>query len=140
MNYGFIANMIGLELRKTQIKAEKKFEQKFGRELLPGHYTVLILIKNNPGATQSAIAASAGLDRSSLVPLLKQYEKRGLIIRKRAINDGRSKVTQITKQGEEFIEKHRLNIEFLEKQVMDELGQDAYLKMIEDLKKLQTIL
>jgi DNA-binding MarR family transcriptional regulator len=140
MNYGFIANMIGLELRKTQIKAEKKFEQKFGRELLPGHYTVLILIKNNPGATQSAIAASAGLDRSSLVPLLKQYEKRGLIIRKRAINDGRSKVTQITKQGEEFIEKHRPNIEFLEKQVMDELGQDAYLKMIEDLKKLQTIL
>ena len=107
---------------------------------MPGHYTVLILIKNNPGATQSAIAASAGLDRSSLVPLLKQYEKRGLIIRKRAINDGRSKVTQITKQGEEFIEKHRLNIEFLEKQVMDELGQDAYLKMIEDLKKLQTIL
>ena len=140
MNYGFIANMIRLELRKTQIKAEKKFEQKFGRELLPGHYTVLILIKNNPGATQSAIAASAGLDRSSLVPLLKQYEKRGLIIRKRAINDGRSKVTQITKQGEEFIEKHRPNIEFLEKHVMDELGQDAYLKMIEDLKKLQTIL
>ena len=40
---GFLDDMLGLELRKAQIRAEKKFDHVFGKKLLPGHYTVLVL-------------------------------------------------------------------------------------------------
>ena len=140
MDFGFLTDMVGLELRKTQIWAEKKFEQQFGKELLPGHFTVLVLIKNNPGSTQSSIAESAGLDRSSLVPLLKQFENKGFITRKKASSDSRSNVTQITKVGESFINLKRASIEKLEQDIKDQIGQNNYQQLVKQLQKLQQII
>jgi len=137
MDYGFLSDMVGLELRKAQSRAEKKFEQLFGKDLLPGHYTVLVLIKNNPGSTQSAIAQSAGLDRSSLVPLLKQFEKRGFITRKKATNDARSNITMITRAGEDFINPHRVAIEGLEQGIKKQFGLKNYTQLVKSLKELQ---
>lgn len=140
MDYGFLSDMVGLELRKAQIKAERKFEQVFGKELLPGHYTVLVLIKNNPGSTQSAIAQSAGLDRSSLVPLLKQFEKKGFITRKKAKGDGRSNITKITPVGEAFIHQNQGKIEALEQAIKDKFGTDYYQQLVKSLQELQSLL
>lgn len=137
MDYGFLSDMVGLELRKAQSRAEKKFDQLFGKDLLPGHYTVLVLIKNNPGSTQSAIAQSAGLDRSSLVPLLKQFEKRGFITRKKATNDARSNITMITCAGEDFINQHRAAIEDLEQGIKKQFGIKNYTQLVKSLKELQ---
>ena len=139
MEYGFLNNMVGVELRKAQIKAESKFEQKYGKQLLPGHYTVLVLIKYNPGATQSAIAQSAGLNRSSLVPLLKQFEKKGLITRKPGSEDTRSNITELTLQGEAFIAQHQSSITKLEQQLKDELGEKNYLLFVNLLQDFQKI-
>lgn len=137
MDYGFLSDMIGLELRKAQTQAVKKFDTLFGKDLLPGHYTVLVLIKNNPGSTQSAIAQSAGLDRSSLVPLLKQFEKRGFITRKKASSDARSNITLITDAGEAFINQHRATIEKLEQGIKEQFGQKNYTQLVKLLKELQ---
>jgi len=137
MNYGFLGDMLGLELRKAQIRAEKKFDHVFGKKLLPGHYTVLVLIKNNPGSTQTAIAQSAGLDRSSLVPLLKQFEQRGLIIRKKAERDARSNVTEITPAGEDFILQNRPKIEALEQALKTNFGSRRYKDLVGALQDLQ---
>ena len=140
MNYGFLSDMVGLELRKAQIKAEKKFDQVVGKNLLPGHYTVLVLIKNNPESTQTAIAHSAGMDRSSLVPLLKQFEKKGFIVRETAPNDARSKITRITRAGEHFIEENRPQIEALEQMLIKGLGVGNYRNLVKSLKEMQTLL
>jgi DNA-binding MarR family transcriptional regulator len=140
MNYGFLSDMVGLELRKAQIKAERKFEEAFGKELLPGHYTVLVLIKNNPGSTQSAIARSAGLDRSSLVPLLKQFEKKGFITRRKASGDARSNIMEITAEGEAFIQQKRKKIQGLEQLIMQEFGITHYRNLVKSLQKLQSLL
>jgi DNA-binding MarR family transcriptional regulator len=138
LNYGFLSDMLGLELRKAQIQAEKKFDQVFGKKLLPGHYTVLVLIKNNPGSTQTAIAQSAGLDRSSLVPLLKQFEERGLIVRKKAKRDARSNITVITPAGEAFILENQPKIEALEQALEKNFGSRRYKELVAALKELQT--
>ena len=140
MDYGFLTDMVGLELRKAQIKAEKKFEQLYGKSLLPGHFTVLVLIQNNPGSTQSAIARSAGLDRSSLVPLLKKFEKNGFIIRKQAASDPRSNELSITPQGEVFIENNRSTMEKLEQEIMDNFGLENYQALVKYLQRLQKLL
>ncbi len=140
MNYGFLSDMIGLELRKAQIRAEKKFDRVFGKKLLPGHYTVLVLIKNNPGSTQTAIARSAGLDRSSLVPLLKQFEERGLIVRRKAKRDARSNVTEITSAGEAFILQNQSKIEELENALKRRFGLQRYKELVKSLQELQSFL
>ena len=140
MNYGFLNDMVGLELRKAQIMAVRKFERLVGKDLQAGHFTVLVLIKHNPRSTQSAIALAAGLDRSSLVPLLKQFEKKGFITRKKAQCDARSNITEITPAGELFIEQNRAKIEGLEQVIKNEFGMDYYKRLVKSLQELQSIL
>lgn len=139
MKYGFLTDMVGLELRKAQTSASKKIEAVFGKDLLSGHFTVLVIIRHNPGQTQSAIAQAAGLDRSTLVPLLKQFEKRGLITRKKAEKDARSNVTAITPAGEAYIKKIKPMVTELEQQVAEKLGPDKYGTLVKLLKEFQEI-
>ena len=139
MDYDFLASSIAVELRRAQILAEKKFESVFGRDLLPGHLTVLVLIQNNSGSTQSAIARAAGLDRSSLVPLLKNFEERGFITRRKAENDARSNVMEITEGGAIFITEHKPKIIELEKFVETKLGKEKYNSLINLLQDFQKI-
>lgn len=140
MNYNFLTNSVAVELRRSQIVAERKFETIFGRDLLPGHLTILVLIKHNPGQTQSAIARAAGLDRSSLVPLLKQFEKQGFITRRKAENDARSNVMEITPEGVRFVEKNKQKIIELETLVATKLGQKKYEKLIALLQEFQHLI
>lgn len=140
MEYGFLTNMIGIELRKAQILAEKKFDTEFGGHLLPGHLTVLVLIQHNPGQTQSAIAQGAGLDRSSLVPLLKQFEKQGLITRRKDERDARSNITEITAKGTEYIAQVKPQIQALEAFVRKEMGSKDYGHLTRLLQDFQNII
>lgn len=140
MKYGFLTDMIGMELRKSQILAEKKFEAEFGRSLLAGHLTVLVLIQHNSGETQSALARAAGLDRSSLVPLLKQFEKQGLITRRKADTDARSNITEITPKGIAYIEEIKPQVIELEDSVSAKIGQKKYNQLVRLLQDFQNVI
>lgn len=140
MDYGFLTNMLGLELRKTQKLAERKFEWTFDNNLLVGQLTVLVLIKYNPGHTQSAIAQAAGLDRSSLVPILKQFEKRGLITRSKAPGDGRSNMVKITELGDEAITEFMPHVVQLEASVSRQFGAKKTAQLVQLLQEFQALL
>ena len=140
MDYGFLTDMIGLELRKTQKLAEKKFEKAVENKLLSGQLTVLVLIKHNIGQTQSAIARAAGIDRSSLVPILKQFEKRGFITRSKAADDARSNVVEITSLGNDAIEELKPQVKQLETAVEKELGAKKSAQLVKLLQEFQHVL
>ncbi len=140
LSYGMLDKMVGLELRKAQSLAAQTFLQVLGGRILPGHFTILILIANNPGQSQSRIAKAAGLDRSSLVPVLKQFEKDDLINRVSARNDRRSKTMTITSSGKKFIKKYTGEIQKLEDTLIEGLGKDNHAKLSELLIQLQELL
>ena len=140
LNYGILENMIGLELRKAQSLATQTFLNVLEGRILPGHFTILVLIANNPGQSQSRIAEAAGLDRSSLVPILKQFETEKLITRLPARHDRRSKVMVITAKGNELIEKYTDEIQELETMVIDGMGRENQTRLVELLKIFQDLL
>ena len=65
-----------------------------------GHYTVLRLIANNPGVTQTAVSTAAGRDKSTLTPLLNDFVRRGLVRRETISSDRRSYALTLTPEGE----------------------------------------
>lgn len=140
LSYGILNGMVGLELRKAQTLATQTFLNVLKGRILPGHYTILVLIANNPNQSQSRIAEAAGLDRSSLVPILKQFEKDGLINRLSARHDRRSKVMTITAKGKKLIEKYTTDIQNLENMVIAGLGKDNHTQLVELLIKFQSLL
>lgn len=140
LNFGLLEGMVGMELRKAQLVATRKFMDVLEGHILPGHFTILVLIENNPGLSQSRIAEAAGLDRSSLVPVLKQFEKDGLINRISARNDRRSKIMNITSKGRNLIEKYTGEIYRLEKMLVEGLGGENYHKFLQLLTRFQELL
>ena len=69
-------------------------------ELPTGSLTVLALIAANPGSSQTALARRAGLNKSALVGIVDQLEKRGLVQRDRVASDRRTYQLAVTPEGE----------------------------------------
>lgn len=65
-----------------------------------GSLTVLSLIAANPGSSQTVLAKAAGLNKSALVGIVDELEKRGLAARDRSASDRRRNQLSVTPEGE----------------------------------------
>ncbi len=101
---GSLADYIGYYLRLAQDASFQAFAARVGRgDLRPGDFTLLTLIQQNPGTTQTAISQASGRDKSTLTPALRTLEERGYIGRKRVSHDRRAYQLCLTTAGEEAI-------------------------------------
>lgn len=68
--------------------------------LRSGSFTTMALIAANPGCSQIELAREGGLDRSALVSIVDELERRGFAIRTRSAVDRRRSSLYITPEGE----------------------------------------
>src|SRR3954470_10069149 len=70
--------------------------------LRPRHFVTLTVLRGAGGiAGQQELAASLSMDRTNLVGLLNELEAEGLILRRRAPEDRRRHIVELTPAGEE---------------------------------------
>ena len=127
-------------MRKAVLASQSSFLRATGVKLMTGQYSVMEIIAQNPGRTQSAIAWAAGLDRSSLVPILNQFEKNGLIKREEVKSDKRAYAVSLTVKGKEELEGLRGQIDQMEKKFISGLGTKNHQQLIGLLQKFMNIL
>ncbi len=68
-------------------------------------YTALVLIVDNPGLSQSQLAAGMDIERSNLVVIVDELERRDLIVRDRVPTDRRTYALNVTLAGRRLYEK-----------------------------------
>ena len=98
--WGQLAGSIGPRMRLLHnVLAARSISalEPFG--LPTGSHTVLSLIAANPGSTQTALAEAAGLNKSALVGIVDELEKRGLAARDRSPSDRRRNHLTVTAKG-----------------------------------------
>tara|TARA_R110001592_G_scaffold363396_2_gene687657 strand:- start:73999 stop:74490 length:492 start_codon:yes stop_codon:yes gene_type:complete len=140
LQLGNLDNMLGVELRIAQILADRLFAASPQLHMAPGHYTVLSLIELNPGINQSRLAQSMFLDRSSMVPILDQLEKKGWIERKRPPTDRRSYALHLTRAGRAALKLADKEVQGLEESIATEMGHDKRASLLTLIKQFQTAL
>jgi MarR family transcriptional regulator, lower aerobic nicotinate degradation pathway regulator len=70
--------------------------------LRPRHLIALTMLRENGGvAGQQELAAALAIDRTNLVGLLNELEAEGLILRRRAAEDRRRHIVELTDAGAE---------------------------------------
>lgn len=140
MELGALEHNVGYHMRKAVLAAQGRFLRETGVKLMTGQYSVMEIIANNPGRTQSAIAWAAGLDRSSLVPILNQFEKNGLIRRDTVANDKRAYAVSLTEKGKRELADLQIKIEEMEQVFVKGMGTRSHKQLISLLEKfMQTL-
>ncbi|MEZ0303592.1 MAG: MarR family winged helix-turn-helix transcriptional regulator, partial [Hyphomicrobiaceae bacterium] len=85
------SDLVGYRLRRAQLSVFQRFLMVFEKMgLRPAEYSVLVLVADNPGRKQTAIAEVLGIKRANFVTLVHGLEERGLVERRPAAGDNRA--------------------------------------------------
>jgi DNA-binding MarR family transcriptional regulator len=94
---------LGFLLSRAQQQVFREFNDRFADlEITPRLYSILILIKVNPGCRQTDIGAALGALQTNLVRRIDVLVDRGLVTRAPDPNDRRAKVLRLTPAGEQM--------------------------------------
>ena len=113
-----LLGLTGYVLRRASTAALAEFSQRLAPlDLRPTDAALLVLLDAAPQVPHSEVAATLGLRRPNLVPVVTGLQKRGLIERKRV--DFRSEGLALTQQGETLLKKVRRIIALHEEQLIE---------------------
>jgi DNA-binding MarR family transcriptional regulator len=110
--------LTGYVLRRASIATLAEFSERLAPlDLRPIDAALLILLDAAPQVTHSEVAATLGLRRPNLVPVVAALQKRGLLDRKRL--DFRSEGLVLTQPGGVLLKKVRRIIALHEEQLIE---------------------
>ena len=128
--------LVGYQLRRAFLRSNQLFAEAAAQAgLAPGQVGVLKLVLLNPGRSQSEIAAAAGLDRSTLTPMLDQLGERGLIERRPGPNR-RTVSLHATEEGQAVWRALEPHIQAHEREIRRNLTEAEGDLLLDLLKRL----
>lgn len=95
-----IDHVLDLHLRLAQGAVQRRFSEIFNDlGITQTQLTTMILISDNPGASQSDIGRTLQMDRATVMGIINRLEGRGLIQRGQSATDKRRQTLEITEDG-----------------------------------------
>ena len=129
INFGLLPDLVGYQLRMAQIALFRDFAKGPGEEdVTPGLFGVLVIIEANPDLKQSDLARATHLDRSTVVTVIDNLERRGLVERRVALHDRRSNAIRLTDAGAILLRKLKRQVSQHEKRLLQNFS-DAERKL-----------
>jgi DNA-binding MarR family transcriptional regulator len=101
----YLETLLGYNTRRATLVIVADFmEHMQAYDLSTVEFSVLSLIRHNPGITSRQICAALNILPPNLVGLLKRIEKRDLITRAPHLTDGRAIGLSLTASGEDLVQ------------------------------------
>lgn len=93
-------DLIGYNVKRVSMLLQADFRETMGRDgLSPGVFAALSLVVAAPGITQSDLARRLGIERSGLVAIVDDLERRGYLRRAAVPGDRRVQALRPTEDG-----------------------------------------
>ena len=125
LELGVLDGHLGYFIRRLQVWVFQDFIRTLATiDIRPAQYSVLVVITANPGASQSQIAATLGIERARLARLLNKLEKRGLVERLQSPNDARSHTLRLTRDGNRTLRRAKALAAMHETRLAEALGPE----------------
>ena len=134
LRQGTLPRLLGYRLRLAQQAVFRDFAASVDG-ISPGRIGVLVLIDANPGVTQSRLAEAVRRDRSTMVGVLDELEKRGLIERRRG-EDRRTNSLTLTLAGRAFLGRALRQVGAHERRISARLTRAERAQLIALLEKV----
>ena len=97
---GPLPKLLGYNIRRASQVSWRTYVGSIGEnKLRPGLFSLLCLVRANPGIAQIELGTHLGVDKASIVALLDRLERAGLIERRRCTRDRRRQGIFLTDGG-----------------------------------------
>jgi DNA-binding MarR family transcriptional regulator len=143
LDRGPLPSLYGYNLRIAQVAVFDNFVKVVGSGLAgrmggltPGRFSLLVLLRANPGINQTDLSRGVGVDKSTLTPALDQLEKKGLVVRERTAADRRTYSLSLTPAGEQLLTELMAKVEQHEKNIIAGLTTAERVTLNRLLKKM----
>ncbi len=135
INLRKLTALAGYLIRQAQLWVFQDFNATLAPlALRPAQYSILTIIRDNPGLSQMALSQVLGIVRSGLVPVLDDLESRALLKRTPSASDRRSHALYLTVEGNRLLDSANALVQEHEKRLMKKLGPRGHKELIEILK------
>jgi DNA-binding MarR family transcriptional regulator len=137
IEHGVLTGLVGFHLRQAQIAVFRDFAATMGPlDISPGLFAVLVLIDGNSGLKQSELAKAVHLDRSTVVSVVDNLERRGLVERHAVANDRRSNALRLTGAGDALLPKLKVLVAKHERRLARDLDADERATLVGLLQRI----
>ena len=136
-DYGLLTSLLGYRLRRAQQIVFADFAESFDSDdVTPGQVGLLVLIKENPGISQSALARAVGIERATLGEVMERFVQRGLVSRQRSTKDRRSFALELSADGAALFKSLIPKIEAHERRICGKLSAEEHATLMGLLGKM----
>jgi DNA-binding MarR family transcriptional regulator len=133
----FLETLLGYNARRASLAVIEVFLERmapFG--LRPVDFSVLSLIRHNPGITSRQLCSTLGILPPNLVGMVNGLEKRELIVRRPHPRDGRAMALYLAPAGEQLMQAAEPTAARLEAEVAQRLSAAELRTLLKLLKKV----
>lgn len=100
VDLGLLPGLLGYNLRRAHQVAWRTYVSFIGKDKIrPGLFSLMCLVRSNPGISQIELGTHLGVDKTSIVALLDRLERAGWLQRKRSTRDRRRQGICLTEAG-----------------------------------------
>ena len=132
-----IQDLIGYALRRAQGVVYADLNDALARiSLRPLQFTLLLMVAENPGSSQSSVCEALGMQKANCVPTMSELERRGYIIRRKSTSDARSYELHITNKGKRILQRAGEVHSIHEQRLIERIGVDGRDQLLRLLGKL----
>lgn len=133
-----VERLVGYNLKRVYVLVRADFRETLGADGLgPRAFSALSLVVATPGITQSDLARQLGIERSGLVAIIDDLERRGYLGRLAVPGDRRVQSLEPTAAGAAAFAAALAAVEAHEDRVLGVLGPDERATLLALLRKLR---
>ena len=106
LDFSSLDDLFGFRLRLAQVKLFQHFRESLASlHITPGQAGLLILIRDNPGISQSDLARAMQVERATLGQTIEGLVRRDFIMRHRRPGDRRAYSLSLSPAGDDFLDQ-----------------------------------
>ena len=128
-----LTGLAGYLIRQAQLWVFQDFNETLAPlDIRPADYSMLVVIRENPGLSQMALCQVLGISRSGIIPPLDALESRGLL--QRTASDRRTNALRLTAEGDVILARAERLVGEHEGRLIEKVGPRGHQQLLKVLK------
>jgi DNA-binding MarR family transcriptional regulator len=128
-----LTDLAGYLIRQAQLWVFQDFNETLAPlDIRPADYSMLVVIRENPGLSQMALCQVLGISRSGIIPPLDALEARGLL--QRTASDRRTNALRLTAEGDALLARAEKLVQEHEGRLIEKVGPRGHQQLLKVLK------